>query len=93
MAGGIAFAAVGDFQAYSKQWRLFADVTNDVGVSGIMQPEWVLGWDPRSACTGRSQNKCSKSSIFLLGHDAAQLRPTRASFSRPIRIMSQIPLN
>jgi hypothetical protein len=31
MAGGIAFAAAGDFQAYSKQWRLFADVTNDLG--------------------------------------------------------------
>ena len=34
MAGGIAFAATGEsFEAYAKQWRLFADVANDVGAA------------------------------------------------------------
>jgi len=42
MAGGIAFAAVGDFTAYSKQWRLFADVANDVGALPFLGG-WVGG--------------------------------------------------
>ncbi|GBF93161.1 hypothetical protein Rsub_05892 [Raphidocelis subcapitata] len=33
MAGGIVFATHGDFTAYAKQWRLFADVANDVAMA------------------------------------------------------------
>ncbi|KAI8470668.1 MAG: vitamin B6 photo-protection and homoeostasis-domain-containing protein [Monoraphidium minutum] len=52
MAGGIAFAAAGDFQAYSKQWRLFADVANDAAMAIDLASPLVPGAFLPLACLG-----------------------------------------